>query len=371
MPGFITHYLYGMKAYHDWGSGNLKSMLHRHHAAYCLGLQGPDIYFFYLPSLIGDGSKNIGSLMHATNVHYFFKRYLDEMELLLGAAPDRDSLPSFCIYHFETAVSYLAGFLCHYTLDFSVHPYIYSKTGYDLADPQQLNYYANHRAMETRLDTYMLHYVKHKEPSTFQRQSAIPKNRFEESFLTLFLCRCINDVFYPDSSPSIYKKINMTRSHRYIDRLYYRNTKGSRITPKNMRSILSSLRWECHILNDRTGIKKKLVIFLENKTVKYNILSSLMTSDHITDTRDEWNLSHHPWYSPWEPHRKRQESFPELFLKAQNILQDCWSLLESYGSFLEEKRGDGRQYKKRLLDTIGNRSYHSGLSLDIPPESGL
>lgn len=35
----------------------------------------------------------------------------------------------------EVGLSYLMGLLAHYTLDTSLHPYVYARTGYDPADP--------------------------------------------------------------------------------------------------------------------------------------------------------------------------------------------------------------------------------------------
>ena len=48
MPGFTTHYLFGVNAYKDLKNTPLKKNICGNHAAYSLGLQGPDLFFYYL-----------------------------------------------------------------------------------------------------------------------------------------------------------------------------------------------------------------------------------------------------------------------------------------------------------------------------------
>ena len=48
MPGFVTHYLFGLDAYRQIHSESIRQNLHKNHSAFALGLQGPDIFFFYL-----------------------------------------------------------------------------------------------------------------------------------------------------------------------------------------------------------------------------------------------------------------------------------------------------------------------------------
>ena len=52
MPGFATHYLFGVDAYKELTSRKISVHIARHHHAYALGLQGPDIFFYYLPSYL-------------------------------------------------------------------------------------------------------------------------------------------------------------------------------------------------------------------------------------------------------------------------------------------------------------------------------
>lgn len=52
MPGYVTHYIFGREVYHNLKNNSLKKNLYYNCAAYGLGLQGPDIFFYYLPRII-------------------------------------------------------------------------------------------------------------------------------------------------------------------------------------------------------------------------------------------------------------------------------------------------------------------------------
>ena len=50
MPGFVTHYLFGEEIYHQLKCNFQKKNLFYNRSAYAFGLQGPDLFFYYLPS---------------------------------------------------------------------------------------------------------------------------------------------------------------------------------------------------------------------------------------------------------------------------------------------------------------------------------
>ncbi len=68
MPGFTTHYLFGLHAYRKFAPSSLKQTIQKHHAAYSLGLQGPDLFFYFLPSYIIH-KNNIGSVAHTEKIN--------------------------------------------------------------------------------------------------------------------------------------------------------------------------------------------------------------------------------------------------------------------------------------------------------------
>src|SRR5574344_691941 len=136
MPGFITHNLFGREEYKKMQDNSVKKSIRSQRNVYNLGLQGPDL-FFYFPFARYIGKKNLGSMMHNTEVNTYFSKMLDYIEKLKDAEEK------------NIAVAYLSGFLGHYMLDCHCHPYIYAKTDYLTKNKF---YHAKHVQLETDID---------------------------------------------------------------------------------------------------------------------------------------------------------------------------------------------------------------------------
>ena len=83
MPGFTTHYLFGLHAYKQLHSPALKKIIKDNPAAYSLGLQGPDLFFYFLPSYT-IRRRNIGSIAHTESTNKFLRHLLDSRGLFRG-----------------------------------------------------------------------------------------------------------------------------------------------------------------------------------------------------------------------------------------------------------------------------------------------
>ena len=115
MPGFASHYLFGQQSLSHLKEDQEYHILSLHPHAYNLGLQGPDIFYYYLPAwLLYD--HNAASLIHENSSLQFFIAMIDA----------RNKLSS----HSERIIAdaYICGFLGHYTLDTYCHPYIFDRT---------------------------------------------------------------------------------------------------------------------------------------------------------------------------------------------------------------------------------------------------
>ena len=123
MPGFTTHYLFGVDACRRLTSTSMHNMIRRDHSAYALGLQGPDLFFYSLPSYLMH-RKNIGDLAHRKDTGQFFANLLQSRKLFAGKK-----------HSLSIADAYICGFMGHYTLDCTIHPYVYAFTGYNAQTP--------------------------------------------------------------------------------------------------------------------------------------------------------------------------------------------------------------------------------------------
>lgn len=111
MPAAYAHYRFGQAVFSRLPQDK-QILIQTHRPLYDLGLQGPDLLFYYRP-LSHAPLKHQGSAMHQAAAADFFRK---AGELLCRG---RDS---------EALTVYLWGFLCHFALDLHCHAYIAAAT---------------------------------------------------------------------------------------------------------------------------------------------------------------------------------------------------------------------------------------------------
>jgi len=109
MPAAYTHYTFGKKVFRHLPAPiqNLIGQSAMHKKLFAIGLQGPDILFFYHP-------------WHRNRLNSYGKRihdeaavqFLDSARAAMGDPPD------------EAMLCYLLGFVAHFVLDSQCHPYV-------------------------------------------------------------------------------------------------------------------------------------------------------------------------------------------------------------------------------------------------------
>lgn len=318
MPGFVTHYIFGTDAYRRLGSKPLKQNLHNNSAAYALGLQGPDIFFYYLPSYVLHG-HNIGALAHTCETNAFFRGLLHGCQKLTHPA-DRG-----------IAEAYVTGYLGHYLLDTTCHPYIYAMTHYT---GRTKDYFSRHAYLETDIDT---------------------------ALLALKLHRRIGGFFIGDTL-----RLSMRQKRVISDLLWYAYHYAFpeyRLHRFTMRLGIFSIRLGLRILRDHSGQKKVLFRFLEKHLLGYPLFSPLIASDTLFFRTDPFNLRHTAWANPWDESRISTESFFDLYRRAGRRYQAMALSLH------EALRADGADQARKIaafLEEYQNLSFHSGLDASIP-----
>ena len=322
MPGFTTHYLFGVNTYKQLKNDALKKIIFDHHAAFSLGLQGPDIFFYYLPSYVVH-ENNIGSVAHIKNTGAFLSYLLESPNLF----PDKEEA--------RIAQAYVMGFVGHYLLDRSCHPYIYWRTRYEGRRPE---YYGHHMNLETDIDAELLSFYKHKLPSSFRRESTIMLTRLE--------LRTVATILY------------------YVYSMAYPELK---VTYTAMRLAIRSMQVGMRLLHDSRGQKKVLTRKIEGLTVGHTGISAMMPSDSLHFYPDPLNVLHREWHNPWDETITSRESFLDLMEEAQ---QEYKKLLpRMYRLFLSKRHSESAKLRlSHILDALGNVSYHSGLDPEMTGE---
>ena len=107
MPAFYAHNRFGEKVAQKT-DGELNEIISKYYVQFQIGLQGPDIFFFYRPWKSNRVSK-YGYHLHEVSAASFFTHALTVVK-----EKGRDS----------REYAYLLGFICHYILDSECHPYV-------------------------------------------------------------------------------------------------------------------------------------------------------------------------------------------------------------------------------------------------------
>lgn len=110
MPSTYAHYRFGCDVYRSLPKEEQKRLA-PYLQLFRIGLHGPDLMFYYKP-LVSNRINQIGYDMHRWSGTDFFERQIRTV---------RNSVDP------EAARAYLAGLVCHYTLDSVCHPYIQEK----------------------------------------------------------------------------------------------------------------------------------------------------------------------------------------------------------------------------------------------------
>ncbi len=249
MPGFTTHYIFGMKSYNDLPTNQLKFIIAKYRWLYQLGVQGPDMFFYNIPVLRHRDYRNVGSYMHEHHVQDFFSCCLKHLSSIASRQQR------------EQGIAYLAGFFCHYIGDYICHPFV----------------------------LLLIHYKK-KKPSQFNQAATICLNGLETQFISRFLAECINETYYPLSHRNNYQ-VSARMVHR---------------------SILA-MRFGCRTLADPRGKKKTWVSRVESVFLENPIASQKLVTDEVENPRESLNLEHRIWTNPWNTSLASSASFPELF----------------------------------------------------------
>lgn len=308
MPGISTHYIFGLNSYKKINNMKIKFIIARHKEVFSLGLQGPDIFFDYLPLYI-KSRKNIARLLHTKNTGNFLMNMIHLIKTLEAQE------------EFSISLSYLYGFLGHYILDSETHPMIYYRTQY-LDNPK--DYISRHIQLENDINTILLKQYLNLDPFQINFKYLFHLTKYEERVITKLLSDTINKT-YPEL-----KLDNPVVNH---------TLKFSKYSPQ--------------FFIDKNGYKERIASELENIIFKYRILSTKFVTNTKITTMDPLNLNNDCWHNPWKYKIHSNQSFMDLFQQSitsyKELLADIWQYLE-HGNDLNH-----------IKCQIGNKSYHSGL----------
>lgn len=272
MPALMTHDFFGKELLdaHPHIIGDTDD----ERDAFLLGCQGPDPLFYLATTPHLARLWHIGSLMHKDFT----------TELMYGLSQSRVAIDTEDI---GIAHAYAFGFLCHYALDSTAHPYIYA-----LQDE------ICHAGVQG------LSITNHNEVHAY----------IEREIDETMLWRCRHETV-ADYAP--YKHILVAREHvlhviskifSYITLTVY----GEQVHPDMYRLAVHKMRRMQHLFYSQTGMKRSVLGDIEQLFRTYSMLRSM--APRPVANPDPWlaNKDHHQWCDPstGTPHF---ESFFDLY----------------------------------------------------------
>ena len=314
MPGFVTHYLFGIDAYHRIANPDIRRNFADNHSAFSLGLQGPDLFFYFFPSYLIHG-ENLGSIAHDNDTGLFLSNLLKSRSLFAGKPRA-----------LSVADAYISGFIGHYTLDCTTHPFVYAFTNYDPKHPKgSLEYFGQHAYFETEIDNELLRCKKHIKPTQFHQDSTIYLNHLQTKVISKMLA-----YTYRNTYPKLF------------------------VTSALIRDAFRWMRLGTRLVNDPSGQKKVLVRMMEKKCVGRSLFSPMLPSDRYRFVKDPFNQTHRTWVHPWTK-KASTASFVDLYKKAGKLYDER---LKKYYDMIAD--GFTQELQNRFVSAYGNRSFQSG-----------
>ena len=149
MPGLTAHYYFGQEVLQKLPQ-KIRAFIELNKPAFNLGLQGPDLLFYYKPFVPRNKISSIGVRIHNEPASLFFEDAIERIK------KTRD----------DTALSYLMGFACHFVLDSSLHGDI-SHIAPEIRD---------HFLLEAEMDRQIIKKYYSDEPHTYKRYNLVKTN---------------------------------------------------------------------------------------------------------------------------------------------------------------------------------------------------
>ena len=278
--------------------------------------QGTDPLMFYHLFSVKPGKKIrlMQRVCHRQHTRDFFCQFIEDIK---KSHLEEDS----------DVCSFLCGFICHYVLDSTIHPFVIYKTGnFDKHNKVTYKYNNLHLFMETYLDNHLIRKREHKNPYSF----SIVKYSFDLAPFSSGLNQVIRSSF-----DKVYHVSNM-------DSIYYQALKDMKFSLRVFRQ-------------DRFGIKKffyKLAdTFTPRRCFRFEAISYHYT---MHPAYDFLNFKHRLWRNPTTYSITSHDSFYDLYIKSLKLAK---KIIEDTFDYLSGQDVD-------LNSVFKNLSYTTGLDCD-------
>lgn len=258
MPSFPTHYAFSEECLPLIPSGELSEAISAHPHAYRTGMQGPDMFLFYLPALLR--KKRISTELHTRSTAALLTCLWRQAARSKGEAR-------------KIAFAYAAGFLGHYCLDSETHPFVYAFSGID----HTAECFCIHNALEADLNRLAVERTFEESIDALPLPDVYDLSEREKEVVARMLSAAIECVFKLSCSPAAVIR------------------------------ALGNVRLWCTMLYDPSGKKAKCFRLLERPFGKPYASPLFFGVSHYYP--DAANLTHRLWRDPYTGETGRNDFF--------------------------------------------------------------
>ena len=167
MPTTYAHWNFGQDCYNTMPS-KYQEIINKYRNLYDLGVHGPDIFFYDLKN---SDVSHYGHMLHTRPAKELFESFKQSYE----AHEEK-----------EPMISYLLGFLSHFTLDCYCHSYVFRKT--DVSK-------VSHNKIESEFDSYLM-MRDGKDPNKVNRAESLCPDEFSDKIISYFFDKSIKQIEY-------------------------------------------------------------------------------------------------------------------------------------------------------------------------------
>lgn len=285
MPSTITHAFFSMDLY-DKFDVKKKKQFEPYLDKLKTFAQGPDVFFFYniFSPLTGKNIRDMGHYMHKNKTQDFFVNLICEIK-------------SRRLEKNKEVLSFLYGFVAHYILDMTMHPYVIYRSGiYNKKNKSTYKYFSNHEKTELYIDAYLIKNRLLNKPSHFKTHK------------------------FALNTTSISKKLS-----ELLDATFYKTFNEKNVGKKYITSIKEMNLFYKLFRNDYTGIKKQ-IYKLGNHLPLPTKLELLSYNINLNNDEYYLNLNKDTWHHPLDKTVIHNYSIIELYVialdKALKLIQE-------------------------------------------------
>ncbi|OON90729.1 MAG: hypothetical protein ATN34_04315 [Epulopiscium sp. Nele67-Bin002] len=145
MPEIMTHYFFGLDSLNAIKPLSVYKVIKNYRSLYYMGLCGPDPMYYH--RLLNKENYNyVATIMHNQNTAKFIGALFEYYNMLDPKCEDA-----------QAVIAYISGFICHFVLDTTAHPYVFYIGGkYDKSLAHTVKYKGLHQHIELSIDSLLL-----------------------------------------------------------------------------------------------------------------------------------------------------------------------------------------------------------------------